>query len=288
MLSQLFKSARSILPFKRKVFTADPGTPATTSSKMVTTRGQSGSKAAESSPVVKSVPSESTPASLRKRRRGQTGVDLKNDDILDDTITTPSKKRQRKLPLRNKDEEHSESHSNFAVVIPVSDLPLEVTATKVSSQGKAKTKSPSSGKNSESSVLEIADSQEQDDESVGKKSNEEATAKQEKEHTKAPVTSTGGRNTSKRGKKSVSSPKTSELKSSKAVNGSTPLTSKHKRFGSEEPVIEEALEATRTEVDPSEDDDEDSDDDAPEVVETHDAQEKARTAARSAAKAAEE
>ncbi|KAM3068026.1 hypothetical protein ACMFMG_011074 [Clarireedia jacksonii] len=78
----------------------------------------------------------------------------------------------------------------------------------------------------------------------------------------------------------------------RSVNTTTPIVSKHKRFGSEEPVtevekkIEVTVEETAEAVNGEED--ESSDDDAPEEVNTNDAVKVAKQKAREVAKAAEE
>jgi hypothetical protein len=79
-----------------------------------------------------------------------------------------------------------------------------------------------------------------------------------------------------------------------SVNTTTPIVSKHKRFGSEEPVaeleekVEVMVEETTETINNEENESSDDDDDAPEEVNTNDAVKVAKEKAREAAKAAEE
>jgi U3 small nucleolar RNA-associated protein 16 len=288
MLSRLFQSARNIFNFGKSVLEPDSETPATTSTPtMVTTRRQSGNKHAlgtQSSPVVEDV----LGVDLSKKRRRVEPADDKSSPR-DEPIATPTKKKQKKLPLRNKDEEHFERHSHFEVVIPVKEI---VRESKESSISSSKRKSTGKRNPMSKSPREDAGSENEGEDLPEIEHTAEKKMKEAVEGEKVPRFS--GKKPDKVGRRKMANVSSKQTQtrdevSSRAINSSKDVAPKHKRFGSEDLATEEVSDLVpTTEVAPSEDEDEDSDDDAPEVVEKHDAQERARTAARIASKAAEE
>lgn len=288
MLSRLYQSTRNIFNFGESVLEPDFETPTTTSTPtMVTTRRQSGNKyalGAQSSPVVEDV----SEVGLSKKRRRAEPADDKSSPR-DEPIATPTKKKQKKLPMRNKDEEHFEKYSHLEVVIPVKEIVRESTERSVSLS-----KRESTGKRNpmSKSPREVAGSENESEDLPETDHTAEKTMKEAVEDKKAPRLSGKKPDKVEHRKLANTSSKQTQTRdgeSSRAMNSSKAVAPKHKRFGSEDSAIEEVSDLVPTaKVASSEDEDEDSDDDAPEVVEKHDAQERARAAARIASKAAEE
>jgi hypothetical protein len=258
---------------------------------MVTTRRQSGSKsdlANDGSPALENLRQEVKSASSKKRQRPGAADELTSPGTQDKSTPMFTRKRQKKLPLREKEEGHVERHSHIAVEIPVRDITQENTPMWTASrQGKSGGKISSEKPLSDLEVQETNYQNGKDSEDDREQSAEviesiekdvvapEMTEKQEKE------SRMGNRVKSK----SRSKP-TSTSKAVKAANTYT-LKPKHKRFDSEEPEPEDIEHAVR-EGGEVEEEDESSDDGAPDVIATHDAEENARISARSAAKAAKE
>lgn len=251
---------------------------------MVTTRGQSGNKQAQSSPVVEDIAG----VGQSKKRRLVESADDKSSRR-DEPITTPTKKKQKKLPLRNKDEEHFERHSHFEVEIPVKEIASKSTERSISSsKGKSTdkwdpvSKSPGEAARTESEGEDLPD---------GDHTAENATKEAFEDEKSLRLSGKISNSIGHREMANTSSKQAQrrDEKSSTVVKSSKAVTPKHKRFGSEDLAVEEVSDlAPAPEIVSSEDSDNKSDDDAPEVVEKHDAQERARTAVRIASKAAEE
>jgi hypothetical protein len=185
--------------------------------------------------------------------------------------------------MRSRDDEPSERHSHVEVVIPTMEIVEESTNQSVlPSQRGLESKQDSVSKDSEeveknsASLIEIDNGENKAAKEVGN-GNEESSEKPDK---------LVGKEKTKYWPEQTQSFGSGP---SAAANISQAVAPKHKRFDSEEPAVKELVEfVPRTEVAPSEDKDEDSDSDAPEVVQKHDAQERARRSALAASKAAEE
>jgi len=191
--------------------------------------------------------------------------------------------------VREKDEQHFERHTHIAVEIPVRDITQDNTPMWTApEQRKPKGKRALAEDTSTNPKVHEKDNEDGDKSEKGQASShvaqvaiEEATSSQDiSEKTVA---------ARQQRKKVGFKPKKKNLSPLPAIAaiGSDTTKPKHKRFNSEEPAAEDfdlvVKEGARVE-----EADESSDDDAPEVVATHDAQEKATVPARSAAKAVEE
>jgi hypothetical protein len=259
---------------------------------MVTTRRQSGSNsdpATDVSPTLESLPQNTHTVSSKKRRRPQAADESTSRATQDDSAPASTRKRQ-KLPVREKDEQHFERHTHIAVEIPVRDITQDDTPMWTAlEQGKTKSKRALAEDTSSNPEVHEKDNEDGDESEKGLASSpvaqiavEEAASSQDiSEKTVA---------AQQQSKKVGFKPKRKKNSSPLpviAATGSDTTKPKHKRFNSEEPAAEEfdlvVKEGARVE-----EADERSDDDAPEVVATHDAQEKAMVTARSAAKAVEE
>lgn len=334
MLSQFFRSARGITKSSTKQEgekTLSTTTPKQASEpvanpKMVTTRGQSGRSGVSevdewdistpSAQLRKEALRTKTPIpSARKRRLDE--VSASKQDTVSASPDSASKK-QKKLPLRNRDAEHSEVHTHLAVEIPVGEFnPLEYTKVLdteeeleptqstqstqsavprdtpskkptrgKSVQSKAKGQSAAVKESPKSNVIQAYSESDRDSSEGGAVSEDEVVEEPSKKPTP------GKKQTPKKSPKSTATAKTA----AKSQSGPEPVTKKptvHKRFGSEEAPDPVLLELAKTvgqkpEVEETGSEEEDSDDDAPEVVETQAAQEAAQSRAREVARAAEE
>lgn len=328
MLSRLLRSARGVTKSGTKqegeLAGSDnqPKNPVAQPT-MVTTRGQSGRSgvtevdeweiSTPSAQLRKEALRTKTPIpSTRKRRLDE--VSATKQDTASASPDSASKK-QKKLPLRKKDGQHSEVHNHLAVEIPIGDFdpseytkvvdpeeaePTQSTQTtvprdtpsKTPAQGhtvKSKTESPKGAAKPsvKSDIVQISSES-------GGDSNEGSEEEAAEESVKKPT---------------VSQKQTQPKKSPKAMaTGKTalkphldhePVTKKpitHKRFGSEDAPDPALLALAKTvgqktevqETGSEEEEEDEEEDDAPEVVETQAAQEAARSRAREVARAAEE
>jgi hypothetical protein len=292
MLSKLLQYARNILTLQTPASPLDlhAETKSLTTA-MVTTRRQSGSNsdpATDVSPTLESLPQNTHTVSSKKRRRPQTAVESTSRATKDDSAPASTRKRQ-KLPVREKDEQHFKKHIHIAIEIPVRDITQDdAPMWTAPEQGKTKSKRALAEDTSSNPEVHEKDNEDGDESEKGQASSpvaqvavEEATSS----HDISEKTVAARQQRKKVGfkpKKKNSSPLPVI-----AAFGSDTTKPKHKRFNSEEPEAEEfdlvVKEGARVE-----ETDEGTDDDAPEVVATHNAQEKATVTARSAAKAVEE
>jgi U3 small nucleolar RNA-associated protein 16 len=264
MLSKLFNSARNILnPIPQTNNTSEEQSSEEITKEMVTTRGQRGKHAPEKEISGEDAVVPDVSRSSRKRQRqNKDEIDLRSAD--EEVISTPAKK-QKVLPLREKDDDGPNKHTRVVVEIPVSKIPVELQNVKedISQSAEAESLMEEDGEESEMVPLEISDLESED--------GSEASEARTKPSPTLPNT--------KKQNKSMASPSVSET---------TPMSNqpKHKRFGSEEPGPEPEFFSTAAEI--IESDEESSDDDAPEVVGMQDALKRAKSKARDAAKAVEE
>lgn len=249
---------------------------------MVTTRLQTGEMADltnDSFSALESLRQEVNSTSSKKRQSPNTA---------DEWTPAPTRKRQKKLPLRRRDEQHFERHKHIAVEIPVKNITQDDTPMWTATKGKVDTE-----RSLDKSVPDL-EVQETGDEYAGgsEDGDNPSLAAQDviDEQHIAPTQSEKSSNGPRQGKEIKSRPQPKPASSPKAVK--TMSTSdiakpKHKRFVSEEPVPEELEQRVEEGVE-VEQENESSDNDAPEVVATHDAKEKVRISTRNATKAAEE
>ncbi len=255
---------------------------------MVTTRRQSGSNsdpAKDVSPTLESAPQDIRLISSKKRRRTQPADESTSHASQDNSAPVMTRKRQ-KLPERERDEQQFDRHAHIAVEIPVRDIVQgDTPARTTSEQGKAKKGTLAE----DTTIPEVQGKDNQNDDELEECQTPHAVAQEAFDEVTSLPEKSKDNMTKRVRRKKVDSKSIRNKKSSPApVNASVSNTTKpkHKRFDSEEPATEEfdrLVEEPKVEAE-----DESSDDDAPEVVATHDAQEKAKNTARSAAKAVEE
>jgi hypothetical protein len=282
MLSKFLQYAQNILTFQLPVSLADTETEALQSDPtMVATRRQTGGNS--TSPALESLPQDTPSAGSKKRRRLQVADESTSFATQDGSIT----QKRQKLPVREKDEPQFERHSHIVVEIPVRDITQDNTPMWTApEQGLFR------GKRA------LAEDKPSNSEVQGK--NNQNGEEPEGDHRPSPVAKeamsedatfpgASGKTSRERGRqKEVSSKPKRDSKLTmepvKVVDASKNAKPKHKRFDSEEPAAEELDQVVEGQA-RVEKEDESSDDDAPEVVATHDAQEKAIITARNAAKA---
>jgi U3 small nucleolar RNA-associated protein 16 len=254
MLSKLFNSARNLFnPTLQTNFTEEP-LEKNPNTEMVTTRGQTGKNASQEEISGKDSVVVDMPRSSRKRSRKVT--EQEDVEVADkEVILTPAKK-QKVLPLREKDEDRPRN-TRVVVEIPVSSIPVEFRGVKEDVESAEEEEGT---EEAEVERLEISDS-ESDGESEAEEPIKPAVSSKKKKTTATP------------------SPNKSQI-----IPAS--VKPKHKRFGSEEQEPEPELFSTAVEI--IESDEESSDGDAPEVVGAQEALKSAQSKARDVAKAVEE
>lgn len=180
-----------------------------------------------------------------------------------DQEVSMSAKRQKALPLREKDDDGPEN--TVVLEKPVRSIPVELREVKKDAESSEEEEDEDVGQENEPAEevqLEISDSESDAGSDVLEEPSKRNPTLPMKEN------------------KSTAPPR--------KVPVTTPLSvkSKHKRFGSEEPELEPEFFSTAVEI--IEPDEGSSDDDAPEVVGAQDALKSAQSQARDAAKAVEE
>lgn len=272
MLSKLFSSARYLFNPILQVENYEEPQIEDTNTEMVTTRGQHGKNAAsQGSEGLDGSGEDATvfdvPRSSRKRSRKATDED-EMEEVEGEVEKTP--KKQKILPLREKDEDKPSKNTRVVVEIPVSSIPEELQDVKGGVESDQHEDAESGEEESsdvegeeEATQLEIADS--------GSESVDESEAPKE------PT-----------GPSPALPKKQTKPSSSFKISESTTMAAqpKYKRFGSEEPEPEPELFSTAKEI--IESDEESSDDDAPEVLGAQDALRSAQSKARDTAKVVEE
>jgi hypothetical protein len=292
MFSKFLLYTRNILTSQLPASLADTETNALQSNPtMVTTRRQTSSNsdpAVDVFPALESLPQDAPSASSEapwqpQAENGQTSLAAQDGSA---SVTT---RKIQKLPVREMDEQHFERHAHIAIEIPVRDItqgntPMWTTSQQGTPKGKRSlTEDTPSNLNVQRN--DIHNGEEPEDGYPPIPMAQDAVG----EDTTLPDTSEKtsrrrGRNMkfSSRLEKNVKS----TPEPARVVYASRTVKSKHKRFDSEEPVVEEFDQVVEEEAKIEED--ESSDDDAPEVVTTYDAQEKVIVTARSTAKAVEQ
>lgn len=229
---------------------------------MVTTRGQTGKHASQEETSGEDTIVVEVPRSSRKRSRK---VGEEQDLEMADQEVSMSAKRQKALPLREKDDDEPK---NTGVMLekPVRSIPVELREVKEDAEG------------SEA---------EEDDEEDGQQNRPAEEVQLEISNSESDAGSDVFEEPSRRDP-TLPMKENKSMAPSKKVPVTTPLSvkPKHKRFGSEEPELEPEFFSTAIEI--IELDEGSSDDDAPEVVGAQDAMESAQSQARDAAKAVEE
>jgi hypothetical protein len=208
----------------------------------------------------------------------------------DDSASATTTRKRQKLPVRERDEQQFERHTHITVEVPVRDIAQNNTPMWTApKQGKFKGKRSLAGDKPSNSEVQGKDNQNGEGLEEGHPPSPMA-----KEAIGEDVTSpdTSEKTLRERGRKTKTSSmaeRTMKLTPEpvRVMDTSKTVKPKHKRFDSEEPAAEEPTLVVEEEA-KVEEDGESSGDDAPEVVATHDAQEKAVVTARSAAKAVEE
>jgi len=240
-------------------------------STMVTTRRQTRSNsdpATDVSSDLESLPQDVPSASSKKRRRPQAAD---------------------KLPMREKDEPQFERHSHIAVEIPMMDITQDnIPMQTAPEQGMFKGKRSLAENKPSNSEVQGKDNQNHEEPEEGLPPSPMAKEAIDEDATLLETSEKASRERG-RHKKVGSKPESNTkltMEPVKVVDASKTAKPKHKRFDSEEPAAEEFEQVVEEEAKVEED--ESSDDDAPEVVATHDAQEKALSMAHNAAKAVEE
>jgi U3 small nucleolar RNA-associated protein 16 len=256
MLSRIFKK---ITPAGPETTTGGiPSTPGKFDEMVVTRRS---SRIASANGTPQSDVGTPTGVSTRKRSRAQGSESV--EDIV--AASPMASKKQRKLPMRKKDEESVKQHSHLEVIIPASKVNEgakyeAVEEKETETQGGSQDEDAAQEDETTQAASEIANS-----------SDEEPVAEE-------PVKKSADNKSKKNQKKKESKPAPEST--------AQPSKPKHKRFGSEEPVPETPAAVETVQEDEFEE--ESSDDDAPEVVGANEAAEKAQRLSREAAKAAEE
>lgn len=289
MLSKLRQYARSILTFQTPVPPKDSETEHTTlPAAMVTTRRQSGSNSDPAIDVSGALESLSQPvpsASSKKHRRPQAADEFTSRATQDDPAPATTRKRQ-KLPVREKDEQHFERHTPLAVEITVRDITQGSTPMWTAPEQGKRAFAEDKPSNSEVQGKDNQNGEEPEEGHPPSPMAEEAVGED------ATLPDTSEKTLRERGRKMKTSSRperTMKLTPEpvRVMDASKTPKPKHKRFDSEEPAAGEFSQVVEEET-KFEEEDESSDDDAPEVVATHDAQERATVTARSAAKAVKE
>jgi U3 small nucleolar RNA-associated protein 16 len=289
MLSKLLRYAQNILTFQIAASLADTETETSPSNpRMVKTRRQSGSNSdppTDVSPAMESLPQDVPSASSKKRQQPQVADESTSRATQDDSI---SRKRQ-KLPVREKDEPQFERHPHIAVEIPVRDITQDNTPMWTApEQEKSKGKSSLTEDKSSNPQAQEKDTQDGEEPEEGHILSPVAQEAVKEDATLPDASEKTSRERGRKMKTSSKPHKTVKLiPDVRVMDTSKTVKPKHKRFDSEEPAAEEPIQVVEEEA-KVEEEDESSDDDAPEVVATHDAQERAIVTARNATKAAEE
>jgi hypothetical protein len=290
MLSKLLQYAQNITNFQLPVSLANTKTEALPSNPtMVTTRRQTRSNsdpATDVSSDLESLPQDVPSASSKKRRRPQAADQSTSRETQDESIT----RKRQKLPVREKDESQFERHSHIAVEIPVMDIAQDNTSMQTApEQGIFKEKRSWAEDKPSNSEFHGEDNQNEEEPEDGHRPSPMAKEAVDEDATLLEISEKTSRERG-RHKKVGSKPESSTKLTAepvKVADASKTAKPRHKRFDSEEPAVEEFDQVVEEEA-KVEEEDKSSDDDAPEVVATHDAQEKAMVTARSAAKAVEE
>lgn len=292
MLSKLLQHARNILALQTSTSTTDSEVETKSlTTTMVATRRQSGNNsdpATDVHPAFESLTQDIHSRGSRKRRQRPAADEATSHTALDDSSAATTRKRQ-KLPVREKDEQPFEKHTHFAVEIPVRDiLPDDTPMWTAPKQGKSMRKRVLPEDTSSSPDIHGKDNQENDNPEENQASDpvvqvvvEDNTSSQDKFEKAVAERERRERVGSKSKRKKDSGPVPVQ-----AASTSNTIHPKHKRFDSEEPAAEEFALVIK-EGDNVEEEVENSDDDTPEVVATHDAQERVTVTARSAARAVE-
>jgi U3 small nucleolar RNA-associated protein 16 len=262
MLSKFFNSARNLFVPPPQASNHEYAVDGAAEAEMVTTRSRNTSQedgSGEENTIVVEMPSSS-------RKRSRKNVEESEDDGEEEEEVVVPAKKQKILPLRERDEVGVNRHTRVVVEIPVMSLPVDVRSPRA---------------DLEEDVEEFGEESE-DDEAVEEIQKEplrleiadsESDGEEEDDETPEPEL-----------------PSNKKARPSKFIEEplSTPASTKpkHKRFGSEELEVEPEFFSTAAEIVDS--DEESSDDDAPEVVGAQDAMERAQSKAREAAEAAEE
>jgi hypothetical protein len=266
MLSKLFNSARNIFNATPQIELTNEPSNEPIYTEMVTTRGQRGKHAEVGISGERAIEVD-VPRSSRKRPR-YTELEESVATDNDEEVVATSAKKQKALPLREKDEEGPKKNTGLMVEIPVSRLSVnlhglreEVERSDLEAEEEEE-EDEENGENqpTDAAQLEISDSESDD----GSEAPEELAKPN-----------------------SVFSKKQDKLTNSPRKFETTRVLPRptHKHFGSEEPEPEPEFFSTAMEVIQS--DEESGDDDTPEVVGAQDALESAKSKARDAAKAVE-
>ena len=268
MLSKLFISARSLFNPTSQTSSTKKSSIQEPTEDMVTTRGQSASQEGVhvEDPIVLDIPRSS-------RKRSRKSRDTEDGGVGDEVLATPAKKN-KVLPVREKDENGLKTSTRVAVEIPVSKMASELQEIKGHAEDDNSGNDSEDGAGEDEEEVVEGDCEESDaiawekPEVLGSES--EGGSEPTEEVTKATP------DLSKQQNKHTNQPK---------ISATTPFPAqpKHKRFGSEDLELEPEFFSTAVEVQDS--DKESSDDDAPEVVGAQDALENAQSIARDAAKA---
>ncbi|KAI9731244.1 MAG: hypothetical protein M1818_007869 [Claussenomyces sp. TS43310] len=269
MLSRLLTSARKILPFKSPdtQSVAESSATPSTSIVMVTTRGQSGSRGLPGSdgpdlPPREEIPRElRSPGPSRKRRRPEEPAQPGSEDA---PAPSSSSKRPKQLAVRTKDQDDDEQHTHLYVELPVESLDKAKQESTATEEVVNDLNNPTTGRSVRPPTTTTS---------------KPGSTEEETGAVRGPVVEISKSPGSRK------SHNTATKRPGFDVPSDTAIKTQRKKFGSQEPIEISSGEEQSGQVDDSEE--ESSDDDAPEVVNTNDAQEKARTAVRDASKAAE-
>lgn len=257
MLSRFLNSAKSLFaPITEIDNNIQSDDTARISVEMVTTRQSRKVPSDEDSIIVE------LPTSSRKRQRKSADENGLTNEQVDHTGSAT--KKQKKLPVRAKDEETPNNSTRVVVEIPVSTVGIDL---KEKNRDVAKLLPKSHG------IDETEDSEKpgKGPESIGNDTDNGIEALEGEEDAPEP-------------ERTSILPKISGNISVTEDQNVATTNPKHKRFGSEEPKAE--FFSTAAEKIDSED--ESSDDDAPEIIETRAAQKSVELKARGSAKAIEE